>query len=253
MAFVGKAADHRANRLLAALDPEDFASIESSLKLVDLPLGKVLYEPGDMIVDVYFPHQAVVSLVAVLSDGSTAGSRDVRREGVVGVISAIVSRETFGRYVVQVPGTASRLSFDQAQKVFDQSPSGRSGAPPIHRGVDGQSLQTVACNALHGVEARCCRWLLTTQDRITRDTLPLTHEFLAEMLGVQRPTVSLVTRRLQSAGLIKQGRGVVTVLDREVSRMSRVNATERSAAVSSGSSAHIRRRSTAAVPSERIS
>ena len=78
-----------------------------------------------------------------------------------------------------------------------------------------QSLQTVACNALHTVEARCCRWLLTTQDRISRDTLPLTHEFLAEMLGVQRPTVSLVTRRLQSAGLIKQGRGVVTVLDRK--------------------------------------
>ena len=71
-----------------------------------------------------------------------------------------------------------------------------------------QSFQTVACNALHTVEARCCRWLLTTQDRISRDTLPLTHEFLAEMLGVQRPTVSLVTRRLQSAGLIKQGRGL---------------------------------------------
>ena len=215
MAFVGKTADHRANRLLAALDPEDFASIESSLQPVDLPLGKVLYEPGDMIVDVYFPHQAVVSLVAVLSDGSTAEVAMFGREGVVGVISAIVSRETFGRYVVQVPGTASRLSFDQAQKVFDQSPSGRLVLRRYIEALMAQSLQTVACNALHAVEARCCRWLLTTQDRISRDTLPLTHEFLAEMLGVQRPTVSLVTRRLQSAGLIKQGRGVVTVLDRE--------------------------------------
>ena len=119
-----------------------------------------------MIVDVYFPHQAVVSLVAVLSDGSTAEVAMFGREGVVGVISAIVSRETFGRYVVQVPGTASRLSFDQAQKVFDQSPSGRLVLRRYIEALMAQSLQTVACNALHTVEARCCRWLLTTQDRI---------------------------------------------------------------------------------------
>jgi CRP-like cAMP-binding protein len=215
MAGVRKATDHRANRLLAALDPDDFARIESSLQMVDLPAGKILYEVGDTILDAYFPHRCVVSLVAVLSDGGTAEVAMFGCEGVVGVISAMVSRETFGRYVVQVAGTASRLPLTKAQEMFGQSPSGSLLLRRYTGALLMQTFQTVACNALHGVEARCCRWILATQDRMDQDTLPLTHEFLSEMLGVQRPTVSLVTRRLQAAGLIRQGRGVVTILDRD--------------------------------------
>lgn len=214
MPEVRKAVDHKLNRLLAALDPADFSKIEPYLEVVDLKSGSVLYEAGETVVDAYFPHQCVVSLVAVLSDGATAEVAMFGCEGVVGLISTMVSRQTFGRYVVQVPGTASRLPLARAQELFDQSEPSRMLLRRYGEALLAQTFQTVACTALHGVEERCSRSILTTQDRISRDTLPLTHEFLSEMLGVQRPTVSLVTRKLQAAGLIRQGRGEITVLDR---------------------------------------
>jgi CRP-like cAMP-binding protein len=211
---IARAVDHRANRLLAALDPDDFAQLASFLDAVELPRGKVLYETGENIQHAYFPHDSMVSLVTVMQNGETVETAVFGREGVLGFSSALVTRQSFGRYIVQLPGTASRIPLVRLREAFDTSPAVRAVLLRFTEALLAQTFQTVACNAVHSVEARCCRWILSTRDRMSSDTLPLTHEFLAEMLGVQRSTVSLVVRTFQTAGLITQGRGVITITDR---------------------------------------
>jgi CRP-like cAMP-binding protein len=206
-------ARHRANRLLAALDQDDFARLTPFLEVIELPQGKVLYETGETIHHAYFPHDCIVSLVTVLEDGGTVETAVFGREGVLGYSSALVTRQSFGRYVVQLPGMASRIPVARLSEAFDTSPAVRALLLRFTEALLAQTFQTVACNAVHTVEARCCRWILSTRDRVIGDTLPLTHEFLAEMLGVQRSTVSLVTRAFQSAGLISQRRGVIVITD----------------------------------------
>jgi CRP-like cAMP-binding protein len=207
-------ADHRTNRLLAALEPEDFARLEPHLELVNLTLKQVLYETGDTIRYAYFPHDAIISLVNVMEDGHTVEISVFGREGVSGIVSALVTREAFGRYVVQMQGTATRVPYERLNQVRENSPQLQQLILRYGEALLAQTFQSVACNAVHAVEARCCRWILSMHDRADHDSLPLTHEFLAEMLGVQRSTVSVVTRTFQTAGLIRQSRGGITVLDR---------------------------------------
>ena len=207
-------AKHRSNRLLAALELEDFALLEPDLESVTLSLGQVLYEPGDIIRHVYFPHDAVVSLVNVMEDGGSVEVGVFGREGVMGLLSALATREAFGRYIVQMDGTASRASYERLNELRNARPKLRQLIAFYGEALLAQTFQTVSCNAVHVVEARCCRWILSMHDRTDQDTLPLTHEFLAEMLGVQRSSVSVVTRTLQTAGLIRQSRGGITVSDR---------------------------------------
>jgi CRP-like cAMP-binding protein len=205
---------HRQNRLLAALAPEDFAPLAPDLDLVELSRSQVLYEPGDVIRHVYFPHDAIISLVNVMEDGGTTEVAVFGREGMVGLLSALVTREAFGRYIVQFSGTASRMAFERLNEVRNARPALRQLIMRYGEAFLAQTFQTVSCNAVHPVEARCCGWILKLHDRADQDTLPLTHEFLAEMLGVQRSSVSVVTRTLQTAGLIQQSKGSITVIDR---------------------------------------
>jgi CRP-like cAMP-binding protein len=210
----GLSRSHRANRFLAALEPGDFALLEPHLEAVTLPRGAVLYEPGDPIRYTYFPHDAIVSLVDVMEDGRLAEVAMFGREGLFGLLSAFVSREAFGRYVVQIPGTASRVPLEHMHAAIQARPALQRQVLAYNEALLAQAYYTVACNAVHTVEARCCRWLLSTHDRLDQDALPLTHEFLAEMLGVQRSTVSSVLRSLQTSGLIEQRRGGIAVIDR---------------------------------------
>ena len=210
----GSSLDHRANRFLAALDPDDFALLEPHLEAVILPRGTVLYEPGDAIRYTYFPHDAIVSLVDVMADGRVAEVAMFGCEGLFGLLSAFVSREAFGRYVVQIPGSASRVPLDYMHAAIQARPALQRLVLAYSEALLAQAYHTVACNAVHPVEARCCRWLLSTHDRLDADALPLTHEFLAEMLGVQRSTVSATLRGLQTSGLIEQYRGGIKVIDR---------------------------------------
>jgi CRP-like cAMP-binding protein len=182
--------------------------------MVELTRGQVLYEAGDRIRHAYFPHHAVVSLVNVLEDGHTVEVALFGRGGVAGLLSALVTREAFGRYVVQMAGTASRIAVEHLDEVRNVRPKLRQLIASYGELLLGQTFQILTCNAVHPVEARCCRWILMMHDRAEQDTLPLTHEFLSEMLGVQRSTVSVVLRTLQTAGLIQQGRGSITVMDR---------------------------------------
>jgi CRP-like cAMP-binding protein len=207
-------ADHRTNRLLAALEPEDLALLEPHLELVDLKRGQVLYEMGDVVHYAYFPHDAIISLVNVMEDGDTVEVGIFGREGVMGLLSAMVTREAFGRYVVQMSGTASRIAYERLNEVRNTCSNLRQLIMRYGEALLAHTFQNVSCNAVHPVEARCCRWILTMHDRADGDTLPLTHEFLGEMLGVQRSSVSAVTRTLQTAGLIQQSRGGITVIDR---------------------------------------
>jgi CRP-like cAMP-binding protein len=207
-------ANHRTNRILAALEPEDFEVLAPHLESVTLLRGQVLYELGDTILHAYFPQDAVVSLVNVMEDGSSVEVGVFGREGVLGLLSALVTREAFGRYVVQISGTASRIPFERLNQLRNDQPKLRQLIMNYGEVLLAQTFQTVSCNAVHAVEARCCRWILSMHDRADQNTLPLTHEFLAEMLGVQRSTVSVVTRTLQTAGLIQQSRGGITVANR---------------------------------------
>jgi CRP-like cAMP-binding protein len=207
-------ANHRTNRILAALEPEDFEVLAPHLESVTLLRGQVLYEPGDTILHAYFPQDAVVSLVNVMEDGSSVEVGVFGREGVLGLLSALVTREAFGRYIVQISGTASRIPFERLNQLRNAQPKLRQLIMNYGEVLLAQTFQTVSCNAVHAVEARCCRWILSMHDRADQNTLPLTHEFLAEMLGVQRSTVSVVTRTLQTAGLIQQSRGGITVANR---------------------------------------
>jgi CRP-like cAMP-binding protein len=210
----GQSPDPRDNRLLAAMAPEDFVRLEPYLETVDLPRGKVLYRPGETITFAYFPHDSVVSLVTVLEDGGSVEVAVFGREAVFGFVSAFISRKSLGCYIVQLPGMASRIAVGRLQDAIEASPPLRQLLLQYVEALLAQTFQTVACNTVHGVEARCCRWILSTHDRVDRDELPLTHEVLAELLGVHRTTVSLVTRTLQRAGLISQSKGVITVTDR---------------------------------------
>lgn len=205
---------HRANRFLAALAAEDFAALEPHLEVVDLPKRKVLYDTGDTIRHAYFPHTAIVCLVGVIENGRLVEVALFGREGLCGLLGALVNREAFGRYMVLIPGTASRISLERLHEAIRMRSGLRRQVLSYTDALLAQAFQTVACNTVHTVEARCCRWILSTQDRVDKDTLPLTHEVLADMLGVQRPTVSLVLRSLQNTGLIVQRRGCVVVTDR---------------------------------------
>jgi CRP-like cAMP-binding protein len=208
------AKDHRANRLLRALDPASLAYLEPHLEVVMLQRGDILYETDENIRYTYFPHDAVVALVAVMENGASAEMVIVGREGLVGLVTAAITPRSFGRYVVQIPGTASRISLEQIQRAISTHPNIRGLVQRFAEAITSRILQNVACNALHSVEARACRWILSTHDRVDQDTLPLSHELLADMLGVQRSTVSTITRTLQTAGLIEQGRGCITVKER---------------------------------------
>lgn len=210
-----KADIHRKNRLLAALEPEDFSWLEPHLEIVELPRGKVLFETGEPIRHTYFPHDAIVSLLTVLQSGGSVEMAVFGREGALGFVSALVTRQSFGRYITQVAGTASRVALEWLNEGVAERPKLRHAMFRFTEAFLAQTLQTVACNAVHSVEARCCRSILTTRDRTDRDDVPLTHETLAEILGVQRSTVSSVTSALQRSGLILQGRGTIRITNRE--------------------------------------
>lgn len=201
------------NELLARFPPADLALVEAELTPVSFPRGLVLYEAGDRMEQIYFPSDGVISLVAEMENGARAESATIGREGAIGLLTDGEPGLAFSQCIVQVPGYGHRL---EARR-FTQLAGGKAMRDLIRRYADvllAQTLQSVACNALHTVEARFCRWLLMCDDRTDADFVALTQEFLAEMLGVQRTTVTLVARTLQGSGLIRYHRGRIKVVDR---------------------------------------
>jgi CRP-like cAMP-binding protein len=202
------------NRLLAALDAEDRQLLTARLAPVTLEKGALLYDPGDMVDTVYFPDDCVISLMTLMESGAAIESATIGREGALGLMSAVSPRQSLSRAIVQVSGRAHRISAPHLHRIWEQSGQVRDLVDRHNEALFAHAIQSVACNALHSVEARFCRWLLSCRDRIDSNTVSLTQEFLADMLGVQRTTVTVVARALQAGGLIRYRRGVVDILDR---------------------------------------
>ncbi len=213
MAHSLRRAEHHANRLLFALEQDDFIYLEPHLEMVSLRRGQIICEAGEVLHHAFFPHDAVISLVSVMENGNTAEMAVCGREGVVGLLPASVTRQAFGNYVVQMAGTASRISLDQLQAAIQARPLIARLMNRFAEAMQVHILQSVACNAVHSVEQRLCRWILSTRHRTDQSVLPLTHEVLAERLGVQRSTVTAIMGKLQAAGVIQQVRGGITIAD----------------------------------------
>lgn len=205
--------DPRLNHLLAALPAEEFARWRPHLEYVELPLGAVLYESGGGFSHVHFPIDAIVSLLYVLENGSSAEIAVVGNEGIVGFSLFMGGGSTPSRAVVQSAGHAYRLNSQMMKDEFTR-------APVFHlmlrytQALMCQMAQTAVCNRHHSLDQQLCRWLLLSLDRLHGKELVMTQELIANMLGVRREGVTEGATKLQKAGLIRYARGHITVLDR---------------------------------------
>jgi CRP-like cAMP-binding protein len=203
------------NRLLASLAAADIDAIVPHLQTIELPQETVLFEDGDTISRVYFPHRGIVSLLVNLTSGDMIETAMIGRDSVVGGISAIDGKISLNRAVVQVAGAASVLSADRLRHAAGQSAELLAILIRHEQAILAQSQQSAACNATHTLETRLARWMLRCRDLLDSEDIPLTQEFLAQMLGVRRTSVTIVASTLQQAGLIAYKRGHIRVQDVE--------------------------------------
>jgi CRP-like cAMP-binding protein len=203
------------NRLLGLLAEGDLRPLVPKIEEIALEASAVLYEPNAPITHVYFPLSGIVSLIVVAEDGDDMEAATVGNEGAIGLGGLLAGDVSFSRQVVQMPGTAMRIARGPFLKAANQSPRMQRLLAAHADAFTAQLMQSAACSARHDAEQRLARWLLTVNDRSGLTRLPFTQNVIAGMLGVQRPTVTLAVRMMQSAGLIEARRGSVTILDRE--------------------------------------
>ena len=201
------------NRLLRALPGEEIERMLSSLEPVPLTSGMPIYGPNEPITHVYFPTNGIVSMTSDMREG-TVEVGTVGREGMTGLPLVLRATTMPTRAFVQVPGHAYRMRAEDLVAAMSRSPRFEWLLYRYALALFDQAAQHAACNRLHALEERCARWLLMTHDRVDGDVLLLKQQFLAEMLGVHRPAVTLAAGALQRAGVIRYTRGKVTVLDR---------------------------------------
>jgi CRP-like cAMP-binding protein len=203
------------NQLLSRLDAETAALLKPDLVEVSLKHGVVLHQASAEIEQVYFPTHCVVSILAETKDGKTVETSIIGPEGVVGASVAIGVTSSFSAAVVQIGGTVMRMPAAKFRRVSQKSEALRNVLARFELAMLAQVQQSTACNALHNIDARACRWLLQCRDRMQSDNLPLTQEYFAKMLGVQRTSVTLTEKILQKAGIIKHQRGGLQIIDSE--------------------------------------
>lgn len=202
------------NRLLAALPPDDFIRFFSRLEPLTLPLRHTLQDATQPIEHVCFVEEGVCSVLNIMTDGSTIEVGMIGNEGMVGV-SALLGGGPSPHVVAQIPGKALWMPLAQCKRAFDESAAVRSVLLGFAGALLRLSSQTAACNRLHSIEERCARWLLMARDRVQTDRMPMTHEFLASMLGVRRAGVTTTAQELQRSGLISYRQGEITICDRD--------------------------------------
>ena len=201
------------NRILNTLPQNIFAAFEPHLEPVDLVFGAVVAEPDRPVSFVYFPHTGVVSLVVAMKVGDMIETAMVGRDGVVNATTALDGKISLHKGIVQVAGVGSVIGCDALRSLANEFEPLRGLLIRHEQVVFAQAQQSAGCNASHTVEARMCRWLLRIRDLTGSDEMVLTQEFLAQMLGVRRTSVSLVAGTLQKAGFIKYRRGKIHLLD----------------------------------------
>jgi CRP-like cAMP-binding protein len=211
---MSKLNDPHQNHLLDALLDIDFERLNPNLELVELPLGKVLYEPGEKLKYVYFPTTCIVSLLYVMENGASAEIAVVGNEGILGISIFMGGDSTPSRAVVQSAGHGYRIKAQILKNEFNQTGPLQRLLLRYTQALITQMAQTAVCNRHHTVEQQLCRWLLLSIDRLSSNELHMTQELIANMLGVRREGVTEAAGKLQRAGLIDYTRGRITVIDR---------------------------------------
>lgn len=202
------------NRLLLALPRSTYRALLPDLEAVILPHGAVLFEARAAITHIYFPQRCVISLLTAAGDGPGVEVGLIGNEGMAGLSVFLGAGSSTTRAVLQVPDGAWRMEVGAFGHAVAHHPSLRAVLQRYTQSVISQVAQGLACNQRHAVAQRCARWLLMAHDRVGADRFSLTQEFLGQMLGARRPTVSITAHALQALGLIRYTRGMVTVLDR---------------------------------------
>jgi CRP-like cAMP-binding protein len=202
------------NQLLLSLPDADRAGLNEHFKIIELRQGQVLAEPGDDMRRIYFPHSGIVSFMVELINGSVVQTVMVGRDGVVGAAQALDGKKSINKIIVQVPGTASMI--DRGPLLLLENGSAVRKMFASHAQFFVADIQqTAACNACHSVEARMARWLLRMRD-LVGDDLPITHEYLGSMIGVERSTVSQIANEMRENGVISYVRGRVHIANVEI-------------------------------------
>lgn len=203
------------NQLLATLSTEKYQRLIPYLKLVELPLRQVLYEPGERIEYVYFPTDAMISLVSIMQDGSMVEVALIGKEGMVGIPVILGGNSTITQTVVQIAGSALRMEANVFKDEFDRGGEFQCLLLSYVQTLFTQVSQSTACNRLHSVEERLARWLLTVQDCLQTSDFPMTQEYIAQMLGSRRSGVTVAAGMLRQAGIISYHRGQIKILNQE--------------------------------------
>lgn len=202
------------NELLKSMTEREFSLLRPHLQSMDLVAHHVLYEPGDILKYMYFPNRGLISLVVVLKTGKTVEAGIVGKEGASGTALSAGIKSSALREIVQISGEAFRIKSDAFQKVLAIAPDLRKALSRYLVLLGMQVSQTAACNRLHEIEQRLSRWLLMAEDSAASPLLKITHDFLATMLGTDRPSVTLAAGLLQKANLIEYSRGAVKITNR---------------------------------------
>jgi CRP-like cAMP-binding protein len=203
------------NRLLLALPARNLKRLMPELERIYCQRAQILMDADSALDHVFFPDSGVVSVVAVYADGSVIEMATVGREGFTDVQAIFGAKRSSVQLLVQIPGSAARMSRAAFTRAMQSMPPFRSIMEAYVRAFLEQVMVSVACNGAHSLQQRLARWLLMMRDRSDGDALPITQSLLAEMLGVQRPTITNAARELERAGLIERGRRQVTILDRQ--------------------------------------
>src|SRR6202050_61388 len=202
------------NRLLLALPSANLKQLMPQLEQIRCHRGQVLMDADSALDHVFFPDSGVVSVVAVYADGSVIEMATIGREGCTAMQAVLGAKSSSVRLLVQIPGDAAKMSRATFTRAMESMPSFRSLMYAYVQAFLEQVLVSVGCNGAHTLKQRLARWLLMMRDRADDDALQITQNLLAEMLGVQRPSITNVARELEDAGLILRGRRQVTILDR---------------------------------------
>jgi CRP-like cAMP-binding protein len=201
--------------ILLSIPDSDYKSLRPHLEYISLPNHLVLHEPGRRLEFAYFPNRGLISLVVVMKDGKTAEAGIVGNEGFTGTLAAVGLSRSPLQAVVQITGDGFRVEVGALQNTLASAPRLQSMLSRYAAVRGMQVAQTAACNRLHDIGQRLARWLLMTQDRVDSGSFPITHDFLATMLGTDRPTVSVAAGALQRSKLIEYTRGAVKIVNRK--------------------------------------
>ena len=203
------------NYILKALPDDEYERLLPDLEEVEFKVGDVINHPYEPITHVYFPNNAMVSVIAGTPEGQLSEAGVVGREGLLGIAVVMGADSTPHENAIQLPGTALRMPVKKIRERFEQCAALRELILRFTHAHMMQLVQTALCNRLHRLEQRFARWILMAHDRSDSDVLPLTQDFLAIMLGVHRPSVSVVAGQFKESGFIKYNRAIITVLDRK--------------------------------------